>query len=201
MSEPVLDPDIAIIDGNPASATAQDVTRTPSCGAERFQSSAHAMPETVVSGTQVSGSATPQAETGPSNTSLGLPLTVSEESRMDKELEEFQKASETQSLGLIVCKWFVILLLALIFVACLGASKLSAVHLSHTLNTTKEDGLSADDDAVARHSSVFLMLLISLMIPYAVTLLRCLWCGAFRSDRFRPSRSAVLWVSTYTLKE
>ncbi len=123
-------------------------------------------------------------------------LTVDQPDRV----ETSQKASETPSLGLIVCKWFVTVLLALIFVACLGASKLSAVHLSHTLNTTKEDGMSTDPDAVARHSSVFLMLLISLMIPYIVTLLRSIWCGGFRSDRFWPRRSAVLWVSAYTVK-
>jgi hypothetical protein len=52
-----------------------------------------------------------------------------------------------------------------------------------------------DTATTVGEESVFLMLLLTIMIPYGLTLVRSVWCGAFRSDRPWPSKQALAWVS------
>ncbi|KAK2159848.1 hypothetical protein LSH36_145g07034, partial [Paralvinella palmiformis] len=110
-------------------------------------------------------------------------LTVNVPSKVEQQLPEYQEKRELSTSKLAVtAKWLVSGATLLMFLACLVFSKLSVIYMtgiSVNVSRHQDEGPSAADGGAY---SVFLMLLLTIMIPHVMTLIRCLFCGGFRSD-------------------
>ena len=135
-------------------------------------------------------------------------LTIQDQWIQDDILQEDEyNMTEGKSCLPVFAKWLVMIISSLIFLSCLVLSKLSLVDigkyfLALRINQTHDIGpgvnTSSDFSTIPDYGieSTFLWLVISLMVPYGTTLLRSLWCGAFRQDRPWPSKTALAWVCT-----
>ena len=120
-------------------------------------------------------------------------LSVNNIAKVDEKLPAYLEASQQSSRIIVVIKWLVVILMFVVFLGCIVFSKLSIIHMTTVLRTW-DNHTTHDTTSGVGEESVYLMIILTIMIPYAMTLVRSVWCGAFRSDRPWPSRQALAWV-------
>ncbi|ELU12554.1 hypothetical protein CAPTEDRAFT_201600, partial [Capitella teleta] len=91
-------------------------------------------------------------------------------------------------------KWFTMVLLFAGGLATLVFSKLAIVALGTALYVSRKNETTSTDKVAAKDNaaSVFLMLVITLVFPYGLTLIRSIYTGGFTGDRLWPSPMAFL---------
>ena len=139
----------------------------------------------------------PQAE-AQGSMSENAELTVQVPGRVEAGMNALLEAGQAPSRVPTVCKWLVMFILMLSLLACLTSNKITLIHLTTVLETARKSG-SHDTPGDDGAESLFLMLLLLMMIPAALSLFRCLWSGALRSDKPWPSPKAFIAVSKPTV--
>ncbi|XP_046329410.2 uncharacterized protein LOC124113184 isoform X1 [Haliotis rufescens] len=120
-------------------------------------------------------------------------LSVCSKWKVTERLNEKMLASRKPSLLAPIAKWIWTLLLGLLLLACLSASKLSVVGLAERLNNSTRGAISASTrDGRIEAIRVFLMIAMILLVPYCFNLLRALFLATFRNDMPWPSSKSLI---------
>ncbi|XP_013407366.1 uncharacterized protein LOC106171524 [Lingula anatina] len=145
-------------------------------------------------------------------------LTVGKKSKVEAELNARLLYSQRPSKALTILKWLVTFVMFACVTAAIVASKLSAVYIARAVNETFQDANSTgfnlgkinpsyprrkdvaptvpsqhSDGNKLRQEVAFLMVILTTMFPYLVTLVVAVWVGSFRRDMPWPSGLAVFW--------
>ena len=134
-------------------------------------------------------------------------LTVGKKSRVERELHKHEEASHAPSCALTFIKWFVGVLVSLVFTFCLVVSKVAVINITHALvNQTTESvkrkpwpplaWLEGDVTQAQTPQTSLAMLLVLMSIPNFTTFVRSTWSGAFTKERPWPAPKAVIAVSS-----
>ena len=124
------------------------------------------------------------------------PLTIS---KKEKEDAEFAKSSENSSAIASALKWTATGLLGLSLLGCLVASKLSLIRLTQSLKNAC--GEANDYDSRVKATRIFLMVVMTLVIPASFNFVRAVWIGGGRSDMPWPKKRAILLVCVRFVKD
>ncbi|KAK3729477.1 hypothetical protein QZH41_007436 [Actinostola sp. cb2023] len=120
----------------------------------------------------------------------------------DDEPENDSENDRCGNLYIIVTKWIVGILVAIMVLACVTANKICLLVIgreysipSTIVPTNSTSGSNGNKDA--KRESIVIMLTIILMVPQAISLLAAMW-GKRKSQPW-PRKSAVLWNITFHL--
>jgi len=92
------------------------------------------------------------------------------------------------SIWLSVVKWLVGIFLFVSVLTCLVASKISLLSVAYYRGST-------DENCKSNRETIFIMIVLALMIPEAVSFLRACWSSLLRKNHKWPRGKAVLVVS------
>ena len=102
---------------------------------------------------------------------------------------------------LCIVKWLVALCLCSVVLLCVVGSKISLLvlgqhfrNINRNLNSTTDKPLSTETNKEA----LFIMLLLSLMIPQAASLIYAAWTSLRRESRPWPTKKALIMVRVIT---
>ncbi|XP_032230762.2 uncharacterized protein LOC5506512 [Nematostella vectensis] len=92
-------------------------------------------------------------------------------------------------------KWVFAFFLSMSLLICIVSSKISLLSIAMYFNATRlPTGVTHPEyGEQSQPETVFVMLILALMIPFALTFLRSCWVSLFRSSHLWPSNSALFW--------
>lgn len=118
-------------------------------------------------------------------------LTINKQTKIEKESAKSQNYCHRPSVNVVVIKWVSTVILGLLLLGCLVASKLSMLTLSATLKNATNITSPGYQYDLSKKPNVFVMLLWIVLAPNIINLLRGLWAGAFRSDLPWPGKKSL----------
>ena len=109
------------------------------------------------------------------------------------------KAENSNCYAVFLCivKWLVALCLCSVVLLCVVGSKISLLVLGQHFRNIYRNGNSTTDkplSAETNKQALFIMLLLSLMIPQAVSLIYAAWTSLRRESRPWPTKNALIMV-------
>lgn len=138
------------------------------------------------------------AETDDISSSIASePLTIGAHGSLQSSTISYEEdLKRGQPCWAVFTKWVIMILLFLAVLASLVVSKLAIVALGTALSNSTQKSLESSEAETTKSSSIFLMLVICLTIPYGVTFIWSFWTSGFSSKRPWPSWKAFLLVSS-----
>ena len=122
--------------------------------------------------------------------SQDIEYTVKQTAKVDREKLEDPRPS----VWLSVVKWVVGIFLFVSVLTCLVASKISLLSIAYYHKD------SSDNSSRKNRETIFIMVVVALMIPEAVTFLKACWTSLFRKSHKWPRTKAVLVVSYFYIR-
>ena len=120
-------------------------------------------------------------------TSQKIEYTVKQTAKVHREKLEDPRPS----IWLSVVKWLVGIFLFVSVLTCLVASKISLLSIAYYYDQTEKD----DKDCNSNRETIFIMIVLALMIPEAVSFLKACWSSLLLKNHKWPRGKAVLVVS------
>ena len=108
------------------------------------------------------------------------------------------KEEDNQFCNVLPCvlKWLAALFLFAVVLFCVVTSKICLLVLGHQFRSTNQTGTNFTDKTTTETSkqALFLMLLLALMIPQAVSFIHASWTSLRRKSRPWPSKQGFILV-------
>ena len=118
--------------------------------------------------------------------SKNIKYTVNQTAKVHRDSVEDRRPSIWYS----VVKWIVGIFLLISVLSCLVASKISLLSIAYYHESS---GAKQSNDT--NRETIFIMVVLTLMLPEAVSFLKACWTSLFRKNHKWPSSKAILLVS------
>lgn len=111
-------------------------------------------------------------------------------------IEEKQKDKKQTSVGLALVKWISTILMFLLTLSCLVASKITVISIAQTLNSSDK---GEKRDTSLNPDVAYVMIILIMLIPNFISFLRTFASSAFSITDMWPSKKSFFFVSVLLL--